>query len=61
MGVGGDIGVWGGGVILTFNHARGSHPKVLGDTHTPTRVLIAIPAAGAGGLDIIMHMFGGFV
>ena len=30
-------------------------------THTHTRVLIAIPAAGAGGLDIIMHMFGGFV
>ena len=29
-------------------------------THTPTRVLIAIPAAGAGGLDIIMHIFRGF-
>ena len=54
-------GAAAGGILNS--ECLGTHSLTYTPTHTHTRVLIAIPAAGAGGLDIIcvyLCIFRGF-
>ena len=54
-------GAAAGGILNSECLGTHSLTHSLTYTHTHTRVLIAIPAAGAGGLDIILCIFRGFL